>query len=199
MLRSIPWTFIETLFLAVMLAGCASSSTQVSASPTTAPPTSTPSPNPPTSTLAPTPTETPIPTPTPLALPIELAVPADAGWFATGLVLPSEQSLLLTSEGIVDYNGTDPNSGRSGPNGDGSSCDKAAIEAIVGGDLEIDCLITGVSWGALVGRIEDGEPFLIGRSHELTIELAGELLLGVNDCCSLADNIGEFQVIISSP
>jgi hypothetical protein len=113
--------------------------------------------------------------------------------------LPIGQSILITSEGVVDYNGSDPNGGDSDSDGDGSSCDKATIERIINQEIEIDCLITGVSWGALVGRVGDGAPFLIGFEYEFTTETSGELYLGVNDCCSFADNTGEFKVTISSP
>lgn len=113
--------------------------------------------------------------------------------------MPYGFSVLITSNGVVDYNGLDPNSGYTDSDGDGSSCDKEAIEKIVGEELEIDCLVTGVSWGALVGRVGDGTPFLIGFEHQFTTVSAGELFLGVNDCCSLADNTGEFTVTISEP
>lgn len=164
------------------------------------PATPTPLPVRPTFTSVPTATETPIPSPTPLPLPVTISVPANAGWVGTGLILPLEQPMLITSEGLVDYvddDGLDPNAADSDSDGDGSSCDKATIERIINQKLTLDCLLTGVSWGALVGRVgENGTPFLIGSKYQLTADTSGELFLGVNDCCNFADNSGEFKVTI---
>jgi hypothetical protein len=193
MKKSIGSVFLAFALLMVLLSGCAPASTPV-------PPTSMPSLIPPTFTPAPTATETPIPSPTPLPLPMNISVPANAGWFGTGLILPVGQPILITSEGVIDYNGDDPNAGDSDSDGDGSTCDKATIERIINQKLTLDCLLTGVSWGALVGRVgENGTPFIIGFKYQLTTETSGELFLGVNDCCNFADNTGEFKVIISAP
>jgi hypothetical protein len=124
-------------------------------------------------------------------------VPANAGWVGTGLILLVGQPILITSEGVIDYDGLDPNAGNSDSDGDDSSCDKATIERIINQKLTLDCLLTGVSWGALVGRIEEnGTPFLIGSKYHLIADTSGELFLGVNDCCNFADNSGEFKVTI---
>jgi hypothetical protein len=50
--------------------------------------------------------------------------------------------------------------------------------------------------GALVARIDDGQPFMIGAQQSVRIPAGGVLHLGVNDDL-VSDNGGEFQVTIS--
>jgi hypothetical protein len=49
--------------------------------------------------------------------------------------------------------------------------------------------------GALIGRIGNGQPFLIGTQNRVQVPAAGQLFLGVNDSY-LQDNEGEFRVEI---
>lgn len=131
--------------------------------------------------------------------PLTIVIPATTGWSKSGLILQIGQSMFITANGNVDYNGFDETSGNSDPNGDGVPCDKANTETLLNQKFDIECLVSGVSYGALVGRVGDGAPFLIGSSHQFTTYISGELYLGVNDCCTLSDNSGEFKVTISSP
>jgi hypothetical protein len=50
--------------------------------------------------------------------------------------------------------------------------------------------------GALIGRIDSGQPFGIGDQTSIVAPAGGLLYLGINDDV-LADNSGQFQVIIS--
>jgi hypothetical protein len=50
--------------------------------------------------------------------------------------------------------------------------------------------------GALIGRIDNGQPFGIGDQVSVTMPASGTLYLGVNDD-SVSDNSGQFQVVIS--
>lgn len=49
--------------------------------------------------------------------------------------------------------------------------------------------------GALIGRIDNGEPFLIGNRRTVRAPVSGRLYLGVNDDY-LEDNSGEFRVMV---
>jgi hypothetical protein len=49
--------------------------------------------------------------------------------------------------------------------------------------------------GALVGRVGNGQPFLIGNQGSVRMPASGELFLGINDD-ALADNTGDFYVTI---
>lgn len=49
--------------------------------------------------------------------------------------------------------------------------------------------------GALIGRIDNGQPFLIGNQSMVRMPAAGQLFLGINDDV-VDDNGGEFQVTI---
>ncbi|HWW84668.1 MAG TPA: hypothetical protein VNZ26_13760 [Vicinamibacterales bacterium] len=50
--------------------------------------------------------------------------------------------------------------------------------------------------GALIGRIDGGQPFGIGDQTSIVIPASGLLYLGINDD-NVSDNSGQFQVVIS--
>ncbi len=63
-----------------------------------------------------------------------------------------------------------------------------------GGDPRCRCnVIDGVSHAALIGRIGDNEPFLVGERYHHSIGESGILYLGINDV-DLNDNSGYLQV-----
>ena len=65
-----------------------------------------------------------------------------------------------------------------------------------GGDPRCDCnRVMGVSHAALIGRLGDGEPFLVGNHWEQVVGQGGRLLLGMNDS-RLDDNSGWLEVRI---
>jgi hypothetical protein len=49
--------------------------------------------------------------------------------------------------------------------------------------------------GALIGRIDNGDPFFIGNRRTVRAALSGRLYLGVNDDY-LEDNSGSFRVMV---
>ena len=51
--------------------------------------------------------------------------------------------------------------------------------------------------GALIGRIDDGQPFLIGAQRSVRMPASGTLHLRVNDDID-TDNSGSFQVTIEA-
>lgn len=63
-----------------------------------------------------------------------------------------------------------------------------------GGDPRCRCnVMEGVSHAALIGRIGDHEPFLVGERYHHSIGESGILYLGINDV-DLYDNSGYLQV-----
>ncbi len=63
-----------------------------------------------------------------------------------------------------------------------------------GGDPRCRCnVMDGVSHAALIGRIGDHEPFLVGERYHHFIGESGVLYLGINDV-DLYDNSGHLQV-----
>lgn len=102
-----------------------------------------------------------------VTLPHTLTVPAKPRWTNTEVYLEAGQSVQITAQGEVFIE-----DGRKAlPSGDGSCKD-----AVWG-----SCSLEGIGWGTLLGRIEDGSPFVIGDSARITVEEAGCLRLGVND------------------
>lgn len=66
-----------------------------------------------------------------------------------------------------------------------------------GGDPRCDCnLIPGVSHAALIGRIGEGAPFLVGFEFSGPVGAAGRLYLGINDT-RLDDNSGSLRVRVA--
>ena len=50
--------------------------------------------------------------------------------------------------------------------------------------------------GALIGRIDNGQPFLIGRNTSVRMPAGGTLFLGINDD-NVSDNNGNFRVLLA--
>ena len=50
--------------------------------------------------------------------------------------------------------------------------------------------------GVLIGRIDDGQPFIIGNQRSVRMPASGRLFLGINDDV-VDDNGGEFRVMIA--
>jgi hypothetical protein len=53
----------------------------------------------------------------------------------------------------------------------------------------------GVSHAALIGRIEENQPFLVGMEYRHRVGESGRLYLGINDV-DLYDNSGALEVEI---
>lgn len=65
-----------------------------------------------------------------------------------------------------------------------------------GGDPNCDCnVVPGISHGALIGRIGQGQVFLVGKAFDIHIGESGTLFLGINDS-QLADNSNSIKVLI---
>ena len=65
-----------------------------------------------------------------------------------------------------------------------------------GGDPRCRCnAIDGVSHAALIGRIGEADPFLVGEEFRHVVGESGVLFLGINDV-DLHDNSGELRVLV---
>jgi hypothetical protein len=109
---------------------------------------------------------------------VTVTVPGQAAWTPTSVVVASGQHFEIEADGMVN-----PRSGTSnGPDGQQGGDDNA--------------LLPSVGYGALIGRIGSGAPFLVGSDLSTTADSSGELSLGVNDLQS-DDNTGSFSARIA--
>ena len=107
-----------------------------------------------------------------------LRVSADEPWTDTGL------DLRLGDRVTIEY-----------VSGEWSPWPGESYDALgSGGDPRCDCnVILGVSHAALIGRIGDGQPFLVGEEYAGAAGETGRLYLGMNDT-RLEDNSGSIRV-----
>jgi hypothetical protein len=111
-----------------------------------------------------------------------IKVSSTSAWSASVPVTRGEK-LMLTATGEINYCAGQARC-RATPNG------SLVGESICG---------TPPNCGALIGRFNEGTPFLVGESKELVAEAAGELRLGVNDQPGYySDNQGAFTVTIKT-
>jgi hypothetical protein len=78
------------------------------------------------------------------------------------------------------------------------SSDRSDVATAAGarsGRRAADSLLSNQPAGALIGRIDNGEPFFIGNRRSVRAPGSGRLYLGVNDDY-LEDNSGEFRVMV---
>ena len=113
---------------------------------------------------------------------IKLSVPSGSAWSASVPVTTGEK-LVLTASGEINYCNGEARC-RSTPDG------SLVGESICG---------TPPMCGALIGRFNQGTPFLVGKSKELVAAANGKLYLGVNDQPGYyGDNVGSFTVTIQT-
>ncbi len=110
--------------------------------------------------------------------PTRLRVYADEAWTDTGIDIRAGDRLSIEAV-----------SGEWSPWAGGS------YDALgSGGDPRCDCnVLLGASHAALIGRIGDGRPFLVGDDFLGASGEAGRLFLGINDT-RLEDNDGSIRV-----
>jgi hypothetical protein len=142
------------------------------------------------------------------AQPIKLSLPTNAGWVDTDILVKAGQSVIITAEGNANNSNGDPESNTT-PSGYIRSsnglkwgdiyCDKNYMEKVMGKQYPIDCLMSGAPYGALIGRLGNSAPFLIGTTYQFQTTDSGKLYLAYNDCCVLSDNIGAYSVTIFLP
>lgn len=119
------------------------------------------------------------------------AVPATGG----GIVVPGQQA--WTSAGIrvrrgewVRFNATGEIRLTIDP------ADMAGAAGSAAGRTAASAPMPNAPIGALIGRVGNSQPFLIGDQTRVQMTAAGVLFLGINDD-HLADNAGEFRVQVT--
>ena len=112
-------------------------------------------------------------------------VPSNVEWTNTGFTVAQGQRLRFESTGEI----------RLSTNGD----DVAHASGAVSGRRADRATIPGIPVGALIGRVNNGQPFAIGNSTDaIVIPATGRLFLGVNDD-HVPDNSGNFVVQVWEP
>lgn len=105
-------------------------------------------------------------------------------WVQTGILVAHGTHLTahgaaITSLEYVRYGSI------SGPDGQRMACST---------QVGSPCLVPDAPYGALIGRIAGGEPFVVGSGYTVA-DMAGELELAVNDNLAFyADNSGGYAV-----
>jgi len=136
---------------------------------------------------------------------IVLARPNDAGAIGTGgsASTPSPSSAGITVSGRNPWTPTGVNVRRGEPltinaSGEVRIAGPSGLAASPAGSSETfpSNPMPGVPTGALIGRVGNGQPFLIGNQSRISAPAAGELFLGINDS-NHADNEGSFQVQVN--
>jgi len=111
-----------------------------------------------------------------------VTVPGNQMWTPTGFIVRRGEAIRFNSNGEVMW--TPEAADRATPNG--------ALSRRMSGRPPVG----NAPGGALVGRVGNGVPFLIGNQGSLRMPASGELFLGINDDV-VSDNTGNFTVTIS--
>jgi endonuclease YncB( thermonuclease family) len=108
-------------------------------------------------------------------------IPANQQWTETDVNVRDGDTLELRVAGEIEY----------APNVKVSAA--GAPRRTPGGP---DVPIANAPAGALIGRVDNGQPFLIGRNTSVRMPASGTLFLGINDD-TVNDNSGNYRVIIA--
>ena len=108
-------------------------------------------------------------------------VPGNQQWIETDISVQQGANVDFRVTGEVEYA---PNA-RVSPAG-------APRRTPGGGDVPIP----NAPAGALIGRIDNGQPFVIGRNTSVRMPASGTLFLGINDD-NVSDNNGNFRVLLA--
>src|SRR5204863_6522998 len=120
----------------------------------------------------------------PAAIPAgAINVPANVGWTNTGIPVLRGQRIQFNAHGDVMISPT----ASSGPGGSPAVTYPTSRYPLQGAPA-----------GALIGRVGNGAPFLIGTNTQpIAMPATGPLMLGINDDV-LNDNSGSYSVSISN-
>ena len=108
-------------------------------------------------------------------------IPANQQWTETDVNVQQGNTLEVRVTGEIEY----------APNARVSAA--GAPRRTPGGN---DVPLPNEPAGALIGRIDNGQPFMIGRNTSVRVPASGTLFLGINDD-TVSDNSGSFRVIIA--
>jgi hypothetical protein len=106
-------------------------------------------------------------------------IPANQQWTQTDLMVREGETLRLRVDGQISF----------APN------NNANAGGAPGGTRGTGTPIPSAPQAALIGRIDEGQPFIIGRQTSVRMPASGRLWLGINDDV-VSDNSGEFRVLI---
>lgn len=130
-------------------------------------------------------------------LPQYIRVETTAPWTDTGIQLTARQPFYISAAGSSNMCGGDNNSG---------CADNATTNTWVGPDGNLplgvctgrdgDCPLMPGRYAALIGRVGDGEPFLIGAGGGFIANADGTLQLGYNDN-TYEDNAGTYYAFVT--
>jgi len=119
---------------------------------------------------------------------IALKVTATQPWVGTPIQLSAGQTVTITASGTATSCNHD-------------DCDEFYQQYVDADGLDNtcpQCIMIDVPEMALVGRIGDGEPFLVGTNLTFTVESDGQLFLAANDeDIAYNDNEGTYDIIVS--
>ena len=110
------------------------------------------------------------------------AVPANRQWTPTSIRVNQGDTLRFETTGEIRFS----------PNAN----DRAIAAGSLAHKLVSGAPLPAAFAGALIGRIDNGQPFGIGDQQWLVMPASGILYLGVNDD-NVNDNSGQFQVVIT--
>ncbi len=116
---------------------------------------------------------------------VQVVVPATASWLDSGFECTDGEAFRVSATGIAGAQDAAPDT-NGGPDG----------VRLRDGEVFPGAVLRSAAHRALLGRVADGDPFLVGSSGTLTCPADGTLELQVNDGV-LEDNTGEFTVELS--
>jgi len=110
-----------------------------------------------------------------------IVVPAQQAWTSTGMVVRRGEWITFNTTGEIRLT-TD-------------AADIAGAAGSAANRMAANAPLPGTPIGALIGRVDNSEPFVIGNQTRVQMPAAGMLFVGINDDHP-ADNAGEFRVEI---
>jgi hypothetical protein len=111
-----------------------------------------------------------------------ISVPATRQWTPTGISVHQGDRIRIETTGEIRWTSNANDRARSAGALDQKKTPGAPLpNALV---------------GALIGRIDSGQPFGIGDQTSIVVPASGLLYLGINDD-NVSDNSGQFQVVVS--
>jgi len=115
---------------------------------------------------------------------VTVVVTSQQSWTDTGITVRAGDPLLIRANGVIQFSG--------------KSSDVAEPDGARGRRATDQAPLPNIVIGALIGRVGNSRPFLVGSdSQGLRAPRDGRLYLGVNDDI-MRDNRGEFRVILNT-
>lgn len=115
----------------------------------------------------------------------KFTVPANTGWLDTGILVRQGDKVSFAASGEIRLSANPDDF--AGPGG--AHSERYAPRAPLAGTFA----------GALIGRVGDSQPFVIGdQTGPMAMPRAGRLMIGINDDV-LSDNTGDFSVTVTAP